>query len=100
MRREREYIQLHRDTTVQALTLSPTLRNGVVVYEDSALVRSAVHGRVLMVDEADKAPLEVLGVFFFYYYFFHFSFKRPCSAVRLSLVFFVFLKVFVITYSP
>ncbi|KAH8070240.1 ATPase [Aureococcus anophagefferens] len=32
---EREYVQLHRDTTVQALTASPTLKGGVVVWEDS-----------------------------------------------------------------
>ena len=29
-------------------------------YEDSALVRAARLGRVLVVDEADKAPLEVV----------------------------------------
>eukprot|EP00972_Heterocapsa_arctica_P048944 7210421-Heterocapsa_arctica.AAC.1 len=34
---EREYVQLHRDTTVQSLTLAPTLRDGVVVWEDSPL---------------------------------------------------------------
>lgn len=33
VRHEREYIQLHRDTTVQSLTLSPSIRNGVVVWE-------------------------------------------------------------------
>lgn len=54
LRLEREYMQLHRDTTVQALTLSPTLVNGVVVYEDSALVKAVEHGRVLVIDEADK----------------------------------------------
>jgi MoxR-like ATPase len=59
---EREYIQLHRDTTVQSLTLSPTLRNGVLVWEDSPLVRAVREGRVLVVDEADKAPLEVVIV--------------------------------------
>lgn len=32
LRREREYIQLHRDSTVQSLTLSPSLHNGVVVW--------------------------------------------------------------------
>jgi hypothetical protein len=32
---------------------------GLVVYEDSALVKAAQHGRVLVIDEADKAPLEV-----------------------------------------
>ncbi len=52
--REREYIQLHRDTTVQTLTLVPTLKDGVIVWEDSPLVRAVKYGRVLMVDEADK----------------------------------------------
>ena len=37
MRRERHYIQLHRDTTVQALTLAPSLEAGVVVWRDSPL---------------------------------------------------------------
>lgn len=60
---EREYIQLHRDTTVQALTCLATLREGGgLVWEDSALVRAVRHGRVLVVDEADKAPLEVVCV--------------------------------------
>ena len=59
---EREYMQLHRDTTVQALTLSPSLVDGVIVYEDSALVKAAIFGRVLVIDEADKAPTEVVSV--------------------------------------
>ena len=56
---EREYIQLHRDTTVQSLTLVSKVEHGVVSFEDSPLVKAVVHGRVLVVDEADKAPLEV-----------------------------------------
>eukprot|EP00736_Rhodelphis_marinus_P000056 Rmarinus@m.14300 len=60
--REREYVQLHRDTTVQSLTVSPTLRDGVIVWEDSPLLRAVRHGRVLVIDEADKAPLDVVGV--------------------------------------
>jgi len=62
LRAEREYIQLHRDTTVASLTLRPVLREGAIQWEDSALVRAARLGRVLMVDEADKAPLEVVCV--------------------------------------
>jgi hypothetical protein len=54
IQREREYIQLHRDTTVPALTLTPTLQDGRIVWEDSPLVRALTFGRVLMVDEADK----------------------------------------------
>ena len=59
---EREYVQLHRDTSVQALTAAPTLKDGVVVFDDAPLVRAATKGRVLVVDEADKAPLEVVCV--------------------------------------
>ena len=62
LRLEREYIQLHRDTTVQSLTIQPTLVNGVVIYEDSPLVSAVRHGRVLVIDEADKAPLEVVCI--------------------------------------
>lgn len=59
MNRPREYIQLHRDTTVQTLTIQPTIRDGVVVYEDSPLVKAVRSGHVLVVDEADKAPTHV-----------------------------------------
>ena len=59
---EREYVQLHRDTTVASLTLRPVLKDGAILWEDSALVRAARLGRVLVVDEADKAPLEVVCV--------------------------------------
>ncbi|GFG34443.1 hypothetical protein Cfor_05032 [Coptotermes formosanus] len=59
LNRPREYIQLHRDTTVQTLTLQSTVRDGVVVYEDSPLVQAVKRGHVLIVDEADKAPTHV-----------------------------------------
>lgn len=59
MNRPRIYIQLHRDTTVQALTIQPTVRDGIVVYEDSPLVKAVRDGHVLVVDEADKAPTHV-----------------------------------------
>eukprot|EP01062_Namystynia_karyoxenos_P006370 TRINITY_DN1222_c0_g1_i1.p1 TRINITY_DN1222_c0_g1~~TRINITY_DN1222_c0_g1_i1.p1 ORF type:complete len:1879 (+),score=516.05 TRINITY_DN1222_c0_g1_i1:79-5637(+) len=62
LRREREYVQLHRDTTVQALTLLPSMRGGVVYWEDSPLVKAMTHGRVLVIDEFDKAPAEVVCV--------------------------------------
>ena len=55
----REYIQLHRDTTVQTLTLQPTVREGVLVYDDSPLVKAVKSGDILVVDEADKAPTNV-----------------------------------------
>ena len=59
---EREYMQLHRDTTVNELTLSPSLESGELVWHDSPLVKAMTFGRCLMVDEADKAPPEVLVI--------------------------------------
>jgi MoxR-like ATPase len=59
---EREYLQLHRDTTVQSLLLSPSVEAGRVVYHDSPLVRAAKFGRILVLDEADKAPVEVVAL--------------------------------------
>ncbi|KPI95707.1 Uncharacterized protein KIAA0564-like [Papilio xuthus] len=59
LNRPREYIQLHRDTTVQSLTVQPTVKDGVVIYEDSPLVKAVKYGHVLVVDEADKAPTHV-----------------------------------------
>jgi hypothetical protein len=58
----REYIQLHRDTTVQSLLVQPTLENGKIVYKESPLLKAARHGRVLVVDEADKAPLYITSI--------------------------------------
>lgn len=58
----REYMQLHRDTTVQSLTTTPTLINGVVAYEDSPLIKAIKLGHALVLDEADKAPTEVVVV--------------------------------------
>lgn len=49
----------HRDTTLASLTAVPALVDGRITYEDSPLVRAVKHGRVLVVDEADKAPVEV-----------------------------------------
>ncbi|XP_066146647.1 von Willebrand factor A domain-containing protein 8 [Euwallacea fornicatus] len=59
LNRPREYIQLHRDTTVQTLTTQPTIKDGVLTYEDSPLVKAIKYGHVLVVDEADKAPTHV-----------------------------------------
>ncbi|XP_060089562.1 von Willebrand factor A domain-containing protein 8 [Heteronotia binoei] len=59
MNRPREYLQLHRDTTVQSLTLQPSVKDGLVVYEDSPLVKAVKLGHVLVIDEADKAPTNV-----------------------------------------
>ncbi|CAK9038246.1 unnamed protein product [Durusdinium trenchii] len=62
LRLEREYLQLHRDTSVQSLTCQPVLQDGKVVYQDSPLVSAVRYGRVLVIDEADKAPLEVVCI--------------------------------------
>lgn len=51
-----------RDTTVQSLTIQPVVRDGRVGYEDSPLVVAVRTGRVLVVDEADKAPTHVTCV--------------------------------------
>jgi len=59
---EREYLQLHRDTTIQSLTLTPSVEDGQIVYHDSPLVRAAKHGRILVLDEADKAPVYVVAL--------------------------------------
>ncbi|MBN3308156.1 VWA8 protein, partial [Amia calva] len=59
MNRPREYLQLHRDTTVQTLTLQPSVRDGIILYEDSPLVKAVKMGHILVIDEADKAPTNV-----------------------------------------
>ncbi|XP_042236264.1 von Willebrand factor A domain-containing protein 8-like isoform X2 [Homarus americanus] len=60
--RPREYIQLHRDTTVQSLTIQPVVQDGRIQHEDSPLVVAVKTGHVLVVDEADKAPTHVTCV--------------------------------------
>jgi len=62
LRAEREYLQLHRDSNVSSLVSAPSLVGGVLIWGDSPLVRALKYGRVLVVDEADKAPLEVVCV--------------------------------------
>eukprot|EP00759_Apiculatamorpha_spiralis_P049025 PhF_6_TR44166/c0_g1_i1/m.67642 len=62
MGREREYMQLHRDVTVQSLTVNCVVNGGKVSWEDSPLVIAVKHGRMLVIDEADKAPLEVVVI--------------------------------------
>lgn len=39
-------IQVHRDTTIQSLTLLPLLEGGQIKYEDSPLVRAVKTGAV------------------------------------------------------
>jgi MoxR-like ATPase len=42
------------DSTVQSLTLSASLRGGVVVWEESPLLRAVQHGRTLVLDEVRR----------------------------------------------
>lgn len=59
------YIQIcfhSRDTTVQSLTIQPVVRDGRIQHEDSPLVVAVKTGRVLVVDEADKAQTHVTCV--------------------------------------
>lgn len=60
--RPRQYIQLHRDTTVTSLTVQTTVTDGILKYEDSPLIKAVRDGQVLVIDEADKAPLNVVAV--------------------------------------
>ncbi|GMT03950.1 hypothetical protein PENTCL1PPCAC_26124, partial [Pristionchus entomophagus] len=60
--RPRQYMQLHRDTTVESLTLETKVEGGVVKCVDSALVRAVRNGHILVVDEADKASVHVIAV--------------------------------------
>lgn len=43
-------MQLHRDTTVQSLTVTPTLKDGIISFEDSPIVKAVKYGRVLVLD--------------------------------------------------
>ncbi|CAF1089222.1 unnamed protein product, partial [Didymodactylos carnosus] len=58
----REYIQLHRDTTVQSLTIQANVIDGRIVYEDSPLIKAIKYGSVAVIDEADKAPSHVTSI--------------------------------------
>ncbi|KAI0786986.1 AAA domain-containing protein [Abortiporus biennis] len=61
--RPQEYIQLHRDTTVNQLMFQTNLVGGVIQYTDSPLLRAIKLGRVIVVDEADKAAEHVVAIF-------------------------------------
>ncbi|GAA5962669.1 hypothetical protein JCM21900_006763 [Sporobolomyces salmonicolor] len=61
MRRPREYIQLHRDSTTQSLMFQTTLEGGVIRYVESPLLRAIKLGRVIVIDEVDKAPPPVVA---------------------------------------
>lgn len=47
---------------MQSLTVHSTVTDGRLVLKDSPLVRAAREGNILVIDEADKAPLHVVAV--------------------------------------
>lgn len=63
LRRPREYIQLHRDSTVASILQQVQLKDGQLNYLESPLVRAVRTGRIMVVDEADKASAAVTAVF-------------------------------------
>lgn len=48
LNKPREYVQLHRDTTVQTLTQQPSVEDGRIVFTPSPLVRAIEQGSVLV----------------------------------------------------
>ncbi len=40
-----------------------SLEGGVLKYTDSPLLRAIIYGRVIIIDEADKAPEHVVAIF-------------------------------------
>lgn len=60
LRAERYYMQLHRDSTVGSLSVTPELDQGMIVWKDSPLIKAAIEGKWIILDEVDKAPLEVV----------------------------------------
>ncbi|KAL8292641.1 hypothetical protein RQP46_001253 [Phenoliferia psychrophenolica] len=61
LKRPREFIQLHRDSTPQSLMFQTSLDGGVIRYVDSPLLRAVKHGRVIVIDETDKAAAHVVA---------------------------------------
>lgn len=45
------------------LMFTTSLENGLIHYTDSPLLRAISHGRVIIIDEADKAPEHVVAIF-------------------------------------
>lgn len=52
-----------RDTTVNQLMFTTHLEDGMIRYIDSPLLRAIIFGRVIIIDEADKAPEHVVAIF-------------------------------------
>ncbi|KDN48209.1 hypothetical protein K437DRAFT_245730 [Tilletiaria anomala UBC 951] len=63
LRRPREYIQLHRDSTVASILQQINLQAGKLNYTETPLLRAIRLGRVIVVDEADKSSAAVTAVF-------------------------------------
>ncbi|SCV74430.1 BQ2448_8069 [Microbotryum intermedium] len=61
LNRPREFVQLHRDTTTQSLQFKASLEGGVIRYVDSPLLRAVALGRVIVIDEVDKAAAPVVA---------------------------------------
>ncbi|KAK4700971.1 von Willebrand factor A domain-containing protein 8, partial [Phenoliferia sp. Uapishka_3] len=61
LKRPREFIQLHRDSTPQSLMFQTSLDGGVIRYVDSPLLRAVKYGRVIVIDETDKAAAHVVA---------------------------------------
>ncbi|KAI3381394.1 hypothetical protein SNEBB_005189 [Seison nebaliae] len=58
----REYIQLHRDTTIHSLSSQISIIDGKINIIDSPLITAIKNGLILLIDEADKASLHVTVV--------------------------------------
>ncbi|UZJ54566.1 hypothetical protein CBS101457_003886 [Exobasidium rhododendri] len=61
--RPREYMQLHRDSTVAQILQLVELKGGQLKFLESPLVRAIRTGRVAVIDEADKCSAAVTAVF-------------------------------------
>lgn len=63
LHRPREYMQLHRDSTVAQILQLVELKDGQLRFLESPLVRAIRLGRVAVIDEADKCSAAVTAVF-------------------------------------
>lgn len=61
--RPREYMQLHRDSTVAQILQLVELKGGQLKFLESPLVRAIRTGRVAVIDEADKCSAAVTAIF-------------------------------------
>ena len=55
---------MHRDSTVNQLMFTTSLEGGIMKYTDSALLGAIERGRVIIIDEADKAVEHVVAIIF------------------------------------